>query len=804
VKPRDLREQLLALSQQNRHYDFLQTALPYIEQVPADDGVRLQALRSLAQLGLFGPAVELVDDRPDLLNLAPDLADSVAVLRQQPSSLLSWSDLSATFEQNLALACKRFESCRKLEQDIRTGTAGLNLYRCNDGNFVLSRRVDQTPRQWLPGFIDWVGLVARTELLPQDTNVVCAPYLIEGIAFGHVLRKIHQGTAKMFLTYTPLIHVMEPNVAQFAAWLHLGDHSDILGDERFHLWLGEGCVGEFVDFHRARPMQMAPCDPICQPRWGSSDESVAADALERVHEEQSRCAKESRQAILAGLANQRSADHYANRFKGRDKHPLRILGVTSRYTTFLQYSMRDIQQAAIEQGHDFQILIESNDHEPTLPEHYILNQIETATLDLIIILDHNRKEFGQRYDLPIPYCNWIQDDLPNLFGPNCGRGLDPYDLVVGTIGNWKARAAGYTKKQWLNLPTPVSVRTFSNEPVSDADMAEYECDVSFASHLHKTRDELLNEALSLVTKPELRRLIEVQYETFGPRIAAGDMPGSPVQTIAQIQQLAEELGFRIGSADADQFRRIFTDRLINSHFREQILEWISDMGLDLHIYGRGWDRHPTLAKHARGPAEHGAQLRAIYQASRINLQAVPTGATHQRLLEGLSSGGFFLIRRTPTDSCGVLNDSIVRRCVAMGIQSEDDLWNTSDAELARDVRTLNEALYAPSRLYDGFAADCRVALERGFSLQADALLPRYPDVAFATRDEFEELAARFLSDEQARRDIVAAQREVVVKYFSYDALVERVLAFAERRFADLASCEKRQADAREAALVSDA
>lgn len=786
MNSQEAREFVISASAQGRTYDVLRVALPYIERIPEDTEIRLLGVRHLALLGLFGPGIELVDDRPEVFQEAPELVRTIEPLREQPTGRIDWAELAPTFDQNLAAAGKRFESCATHAQQLRDSVRRLDLYCANDGNVLLSRKVGRAPRRWLPGFINWVKDIREATLYPSDANALCMPYLLEGVAFGHALRKIYDGTSRMFLTYTPAIHLLEPNPAQLAVWLHLDDHRNILRDDRFHLWLGQDGADQFIEYHQAHPRDMAPSEVIRQPGWGPAADPYGAAALKQLEDWHGKRTARARQATVDKLASRRNPDYYAQRFAKRAACPLRILGLTSRYTTFLQYSMRDIRSAAVELGHEFRLLIEDNDHTPLLPTSFVQEQIEEFLPDLIVLLDHNRKEYGKLYDFPIPYCNWIQDDLPNLFGPGCGEGLHPYDLVVGTIGNWKANASGYPPDQWLNLPTPVSLGIFSNEPIPQDQRRRYECDVSFVSHLHTTRDELLKQTLSQTSDPLMRRLIEAQYERLGPQIAEGSVPGSPVQVVAQTQRLAGELGFEMCPDAADQLRRCFTDRLINSYFREQILEWASELGVNLHIYGRGWERHPKLSKHARGVAEHGAQLRCIYQASRINIQAVPTGAVHQRLLEGLCAGGFFAIRRTPTDALGRLHDRIMRRCIHMNIRTNDELWNTADGELARDVRTLNDALYAPSQLYDGFVADMYVIAERGHSLQGDVLLPGYRDVAFGTRNEFENILGRFLEDPDARQVIAESQRQVVAEIFSYRAVLERILDFAHRRFAQLA------------------
>jgi glycosyltransferase involved in cell wall biosynthesis len=577
-------------------------------------------------------------------------------------------------------------------------------------------------------------------------------------------------------------------VDQCAVWLHLGDHRDLLHDERFLLWLGPDCGEAFIAYHRDHPTLIPPDRTIRQPGWGPASSPVGADALQRLTTELNERLNGAIRAVREKLATRSTPDVYADRLRDRATRPLRILGITSRYTTFLQYAMRDLQHAATAAGHAFRLLIEEHDHAPCLPRHYLVEAIAGFLPDLIIIIDHHRKEFCRLNDLPIPFCNWIQDDLPNLFGPGCGENLHTYDFVVGQIGNYKARSSGYLRSQWHYVPAPVSLRTFRDEPVPEADRREYECDLSFATHRNTTPDELLREC-RIVVPDTSRPLLDAHFEQISSDLAAGRMPASAPQTNGRLRTLAREIGLELSEQHADQIRRMFTDRLVNLLFREQVVQWASDMGLNVHVYGRGWDRHPTLSKHARGVAGHGEQLRCIYQSSRINVQAVATGAVHQRLMEGLASGGFFLIRQTPTDIVGPLNDAIQRRCIELGLRTEEELWNTDDPELAREVRALNEIMFAPSRLYDGYVDDLYIRQERGFSTQAGSLLPHYDQVSFHDRVSFEQRVTRFLDDEPARREIARGQRQVIVEQFSYEAVLERILDFGARYFSNLAASE---------------
>src|SRR5690606_34956769 len=129
----------------------------------------------------------------------------------------------------------------------------------------------------------------------------------------------------------------------------------------------------------------------------------------------------------------------------------------------------------------------------------------------------------------------------------------------------------------------------------------YACDLAFVSNLSIDAGAFLEEQRRAAA-PSVRRLMEALFDDLGPRIERGDAPASPVQANGLTRQIAARLGLEVSDAQADALRQGFTERLINIFFRHQVLTWASEMGLDLRLYGRGWEQHPTLAKHARGVA----------------------------------------------------------------------------------------------------------------------------------------------------------------------------------------------------------
>lgn len=766
-------------------YAAVRDACVALDAKPTDNAARLVCVREYARLGLLGPAVELLEDQGELLAAQPELRTTLALFRARPSGRIEWSALRTRFDLNLAALAVRDPTWGKRRDELLAALRNLELHCATDGNHQLSRRIGRGPRRWLPDFVDWQSISRRPDLLPHDSRMICMPYAIEGVAFGDLIDAVQRGTRDLLVGYRPRIHIMERNQAQLAAWLHVRDLRELFADPRAYLWTGATATADFLRFQDANPHAVPPTFVIRQPAWGGGSSPAFRPALDQLAEKNRSRAAASREHIRMQTAA-RTPAYYAQRLAGRANSALRILGVTSRFTTFLQYAMRDIQQTAAVLGHQFELLIEPDIFTPSVPDHIKAARIAAFDPDLLLIIDHNRHEYGPIYGFPIPFINWLHDDLAHLFAPQHGK-FSPYDIAVGYITQRSARHAGYPPRQCCFAPIPVNQRVYRAEPAPPDLLAAAQCDLSFVSHLSLPVEQFLQQSTAAEVRPTLRLLMSALYEEMNARITAGRVPLTTPQTCGISQELATRLGFELSEAEADELRRTFTDRLISLIFRHEALGWAADLGLNLHLYGNGWEQHPRLARFARGPAGNGEHLRAIFQASAINLQIYPQTSFHQRLLEGLCSGGFFLIRGTPADDVSELYLSVAHRCRAADIRDEEALWNAPDPSLRADVRKLNEVLMTPRRLYDGFAEQLHDYANGAHQLEMSTALPRYRDVAFRTRSDFEEQIARWLKNPDARREIAAAQRDHVLKHFTYDALLERIFEFAADYFQSIAT-----------------
>ena len=119
---------------------------------------------------------------------------------------------------------------------------------------------------------------------------------------------------------------------------------------------------------------------------------------------------------------------------------------------------------------------------------------------------------------------------------------------------------------------------------------------------------------------------------------------------AASETLAAELGLSGDPRMRDLLRHQYVLPLAEQMLRHETLAWAAEIarehGLSMRLFGRGWERHPTLSMFAAGPLEHGDEVRTCYQLAACHVHASPLGVAHQRVFECAMSGGVALCRRS--------------------------------------------------------------------------------------------------------------------------------------------------------------
>ncbi len=700
----ELTEQLHRIHAAGRKFFFVEQAHRVLRQVPRAPKLASLTLETLVELGLGGPARELVQIRRDLSGATPDLAGLESTIGSLPNGRVPWSERREVYECNLAALLGRRPHLRPLVDSLQESLAELNLYRTTQGDFQLSRRRRAGQlREWLLSLTD-EGEGAATQLPPKEK---LGPPVIVGVRVGALISRLHKDTHHWFLNYSHPLYIVEADFGRFAAWLHAADLSELLSEERVYVLIGPACAGDLRRLLTEEPDLPVPTTVVSQQTDRSLVEQITQTAESVLAE---------RNKELADLLKEietRYRDRDLAYWAKRVQRPGRVLGVTSRFTTMLQYSMRDSLEALEDCGYESHLIIEKKDHHQSSCAKTCREILEFDP-DLLIFIDHLRYEYPY---LPknIPMLTWIQDPMDNLLCRRAGESIGPLDFVCGYYLDRCTKQFGYPADRFLPTHIPVSTRLFHDRELRAETMAEYGCDISFVSHASIPIERFYASALPTYAgsyRPMLERLYE--------RAATLDESSEHGQPVAAafdlVRSVAAEVGLALEESQVQFVAINFVYRLFDWGRRQETLEWVGDWakrtGRVFKIYGRGWENHPTLSQFACGVIEHGEPLRRAYRASRLALQLIASGFRHQRSYELLAAGTLPLSRYCRAD----------------------------------------------------FA-----------SPRAVALYPRLERIVFRSREEFETLAEQFLANEPYRQEVLSELREVILRNYTYTAVIGEIL-----------------------------
>jgi hypothetical protein len=597
--------------------------------------------------------------------------------------------------------------------------------------------------------------------------------LVAGIGRGWLWHSLHTAPVSTpgMPGHRPPLYFLVRRVEELWIAMHVHDWRGLLADPRVLLFVGADAVAQvsaFLASDRLTPWPKVSVglDPTLWPK-GANLQSLTAPVVPALNGHFHRTLERLKSAY-ADHAPTHVADTLA---LGR---PLRVLGITSRYTTYLQHSMRDWLAAFRGMGHDARLLIEEFDHQ-VMTNLVYAETCEAYAPDLVLMIDHCR---GEMSGLPeaIPCVMWVQDHMPHIFSARTGAAQGPLDYVLGFGRQECVDQFGYPRDRFMPARNAVNEHRFAPAAFVLGAGRTFDCDVCYVGHASTPADVFLADALKRTNSGDTRRLLTDVYERLRAVYDAGGCVTETAELLDLFRASAAANG--LGTGNVDPLTDLFRQRINNAMFRHQALAWVADMGVDLRLYGNGWERHPRFARHAHGPAENQGQLAEIYCSSRINLQVQPHGAVHQRLCDGLAAGGFFLIRYCPADEVECVYRPIWEWCVQHGVRTDDNLRRRATPKIHALLAELERLKGRdPFGLGVPLVTSMALAADGDYCNSAKSIWPEYDRVSFDSADTLRARVRHYLDHPGDRDEIAAAMRRRVVDRLTYTATTRRLLDF---------------------------
>jgi hypothetical protein len=286
--------------------------------------------------------------------------------------------------------------------------------------------------------------------------------------------------------------------------------------------------------------------------------------------------------------------------------PLKIFLSTSRLTTVMQYSTRDLSAALQRKGCDVRLLIEGSDLEKIETRHYIKEYSKTAPNAVININNLNNDHLHKdTYNIV-----WWQDPMDDLTN----------------------------KKQlpWRERDLSISAYYKFDTPLYDA-----------GAKVVYRQDHCIDPEIFSPTIPlEQRKKIVFVGSSYAVKIGIHGENGLKIiakmqEKMALGQDITDSFIKELSKKFAIGFDDIFYD-LLPFVVRDTSVEWLCSIAdshdYEVEVYGRWWDENPIVAPFFKGELPHGPMVAKIYNESKYAIAAMHRTVNSQRLAEIAACG----------------------------------------------------------------------------------------------------------------------------------------------------------------------
>ncbi|MBI5558949.1 MAG: glycosyltransferase family 1 protein [Deltaproteobacteria bacterium] len=362
------------------------------------------------------------------------------------------------------------------------------------------------------------------------------------------------------------------------------------------------------------------------------------------------------------LTRQEIDQYYADyAFPRNNERSPRILLLSTRFSTYIQHSIRDLAWGFEKIGCET-VIVKENDWEGVdLRQDHIQKTIAAFLPDMIFIIDHLRYEFDFYVHERLPFVSWIQDPLPMQFDDK-QPALRENDFVLAYSPGMKEmlrQKSRVMKKQPINV-LPVTANPDVFFPIEHC---PNRYDVTYISHLVAPESTLfpvlhgwLPPGISSESeKAFLIRLVHVLDELTWNEVK--ELTVDINITWNLVDRICRQ--FSLKCSDALRDFMDWRDPLKKSaEFMWHVLtlmkikpvKFLLDHGVAVALFGNNWEKYYNFKGAAKGPVVNGSSLNRVMNESKITLSFNPSVTYHMRAPETIAAACFMISGRVKEDT----------------------------------------------------------------------------------------------------------------------------------------------------------
>ncbi len=333
--------------------------------------------------------------------------------------------------------------------------------------------------------------------------------------------------------------------------------------------------------------------------------------------------------------------------------PLNILFFSSRFTTYMQYSIRDISEGFKALGHRVRIEIEDSDSGVSIRKDVCLENLIHFKPDIIFTINHFRINYPW-VPKEIPFVTWIQDLIPQNININSHDALGENDFIFSFSKLW---INGFFQnhpvlkhKEIFSLPITVDTQIY--RPLTSCDK---KYDITLVTHLPHP-DETYLPILSGKIVPEATSEVKLEFMRLMTKRLSNaslaqlnEIQNRPDYRTSFVKNIINEMGIQYDEElmaltdprdQSNAFSR-FTKHMFLL-LKTRPISILLKEKFNLRVFGKNWNELDEFKAYAMGPIDNGAPLNRLINESCINLNMSPGTTYHMKAPEVIAAGGFML------------------------------------------------------------------------------------------------------------------------------------------------------------------
>jgi len=362
--------------------------------------------------------------------------------------------------------------------------------------------------------------------------------------------------------------------------------------------------------------------------------------------------------------------HVSIKRKFEENIKLRVLLRVSRYTSYLQYCIRDMAEGFRQLGHEVFIETEKENAGTGINWDLEIRNLAEFLPDIIFVIGHLRS--GLTTTPPnIPVVTWVQDPLKRIFFAEEGSLSAHHDFIYSISTKWQKELSAkpaYSQQNIRLLPMLANTELYHPLPI----LKKY--DVSYVNHLNIT--EPFIEAYSATPDNDLSEegLFHRKFLQFTDTLSVDSLSHYTANFFTLSREFWE--GFlKFSELKIDGMALTPYDLLpkLTLVMRVRILTPLLKSDIQIALFGNGWDKHPWFQHLAMGPVQNGRELNLLINETRISLNICPDISFHNRVPELAAAKAFFLSRDIGPDDLMPLDHFFKRGNEVVFFKDGEDL-----------------------------------------------------------------------------------------------------------------------------------